>query len=91
LRRVNRPLGDHKRSPTFRQSIFIGVTYKETARYLSGINKKSTEYGIENYIRNKGVKTTHIMLFKPRYGRSLVTAKVNVPAEFAKTVESPHF
>ena len=84
---------DHQlSSKADQEDIFIGVTYKRTARYyLSGINKKSTEYGIENYIRNKGVKTTHLMLFKPRYRKSLVTAKVNVPAEFAKTVESPHF
>lgn len=74
------------------EDIFIGVTYNKTARYyLSGINKKSTKYGIENYIQDKGVKTTHLMLFKPRYGSSLVTAKVNVPAQFAKIVESPRF
>jgi hypothetical protein len=82
----------HSDNATHEEDIFIGVTYQKTARfYLSGINKKSTKYGIENYIQGKGVNITHMRLFKPRYGRSLITAKVNVPIHFAKTVESPHF
>lgn len=81
-----------KESPKQEEDIFIGVTYRKTARYyLSGIDKTSSRSGIANYIERKGVKITHLMLFKPKFGRSRVSAKVNVPLEFATTVESPDF
>lgn len=74
------------------ENIFIGVTYRKTARYyLSGIDKKSTKSGIANFIECKGVKTTHLMLFTPKYYRSRLSAKVNIPLEFVKTVEAPDF
>lgn len=62
--------------------------------YLSGISKESTRYGIENYIERKGVKVSHLILFKPKYGGPFLSAKVNVShvsLQFAYTVESPHF
>lgn len=39
------------------EDIFIGVTYRKTARYyLSGIDKTSSRSGITNYIERKGEK-----------------------------------
>ena len=74
------------------ENIFVGVTYKKTARYyLSGIGKTSTRLGIQSYIEEMGVKTTHLVLFKPKYERSLLSAKVNVPCQYADQVESPGF
>ena len=88
-------LGDNRNltSTSKRQEeVFVGVTYRKSARYyLSGIGNESTRAGILNFIEQKGVKVTHLMLFKPKFHRSLMTAKVNVSPEFAKTVESPTF
>jgi hypothetical protein len=88
-------LGDNRNltSTSKRQEdVFVGVTYRKSARYyLSGIGNESTRAGILNFIEHKGVKVTHLMLFKPKFHRSLMTAKVNVSPEFAKTVESPRF
>lgn len=81
-----------KENPRHEDDVFIGMTYKKSSRYyLSGIYKESTRYGIENYIERKGVKVSHLILFKPKYGGPFLSAKVNVSPQFANTVESPHF
>lgn len=56
-----------KENPRHEDDVFIGVTYKKSSRYyLSGISKESTRYGIENYIKRKGVKISHLFPFKPK-------------------------
>lgn len=77
---------------TKQEDVFVGVTYRKTARYyLSGILKESSRSGIANYIESKGVKITHLMLFKPKYSKSRLSAKINIPLEFGQIVESPNF
>lgn len=81
-----------KGNPRHEDDVFTGVTYKKSSRYyISGISKESTRYGIENYIERKGVKVSHLVLFKPKYGGPFLSAKVNVSPQFADTVESSHF
>lgn len=81
-----------KENPRHEDDVFIGVTYKKSSRcYLSGISNESTRYGIENYIERKGVKVSHLILFKPKYGGPFLSAKVNVSPQFANTIEYPHF
>jgi hypothetical protein len=88
-------LGDRRNltSTSKRQEdVFIGVTYRKSARYyLSGIGNESTRAGVLSFIEHRHVKVTHLMLFKPKFHRSLMTVKVNVSPEFAKPVESPRF
>ena len=72
--------------------IFVGVTYKRNARYfLTGIGRKSTKEGIQQYIESKGAKVSHLILFKPKTPRSLLTAKVNVSPFNAELLESDDF
>ncbi|XP_061195304.1 neurogenic locus protein delta-like [Saccostrea echinata] len=72
--------------------VFRGVKYKRKARfYISGIDRESTQQGILNYTENKGVKITHMVLFKPRTTRSQLTAKINIPYEQACVVEGHDF
>ena len=72
--------------------IFVGVTYKRNARYfLTGIGRKSTKEGIQQYVERKGAKVSHLILFKPKTPRSLLTAKVNVSPFDAELLESDDF
>jgi hypothetical protein len=65
----DRPHIDNARK--MEENIFVGVTYKNTARYyLSGIRKTSTRLGIQSYIEEMVVKTTHLVLCKGDPGRS---------------------
>ena len=53
------------------EDVFRGVRYKRNARYyVSGIDRESNKHGILRYIENKGVKVTHMVMFKPRTPRS---------------------
>lgn len=82
----------NSKTNTKQEDVFVGVTYRKTARYyLSGIGKESSRSGIANYIESKGVKITHLMLFKPKYYQSRLSAKINIPLEFRQIVESPNF
>lgn len=74
------------------KDVFLGVTYKKAARYfLSGIKEDSTYDGIKNYVENKGVHISHLVLFKPKGKYSIRTAKINVSPQCSQTVESPGF
>ena len=81
-----------KENSRHEDDVFLGVTYKKSSRYyISGIAKESTRYGIANYMERKGVKVSHLTLFKPKYGSPFLSAKVNVSPKLASTVESTHF
>uniref|UniRef100_A0A8W8LUB3 WSC domain-containing protein n=1 Tax=Magallana gigas TaxID=29159 RepID=A0A8W8LUB3_MAGGI len=83
---------DEKSSNQPEKDIFLGVSYRKTARYyLSGIDKLSTSLGIQNYIQSKGMKITHFVLFKPKHRSRLLSAKLNVPLRHAESIEHHDF
>lgn len=83
---------DEKSSNQPEKDIFLGVSYRKTARYyLSGIDKLSTSLGIQNYIQSKGIKITHFVLFKPKPRSRLLSAKLNVPLQHAESIEHHDF
>lgn len=74
------------------KDIFLGVTYKKSARYfLSGVNKDSTHDGIKQFLESKGVHVTHLALFKPKGRFSVRTAKINVSPQYSNAMESTDF
>ena len=74
------------------EDVFRGVRYKRNARYyVSGIDRDSNKHGILRYVENKGVKVTHMVMFKPRTPRSQHRMKINVPLAHASIVERYDF
>jgi hypothetical protein len=72
--------------------IFEGVTYKRNARYyISGIAHRSTQLGMVNFLKRKGVTVSHFVFFKPKYPGSRRNAKINVAPSDAQIVEAPGF
>ncbi|KAK3101925.1 hypothetical protein FSP39_007412 [Pinctada imbricata] len=72
---------------------FRGVTYNRKARFhISRIDRRTNKDAIVNYLRNKGVTVTHILMFYPRSDRSkLCSAKINVPIGQGRIVDSEGF
>ena len=52
---------------------------------------QSTKEGIQQYIEIKGAKVSHLILFKPKTLRSLLTAKYNVSPFDAELPEADDF
>lgn len=74
------------------KDIFLGVTYKKSARYfLSGVNKDSTHDEIKQFLESKGVHVTHLSLFQPKGRFSVRTAKINVSPQYSNAMESTDF
>ena len=72
--------------------IFEGVTYKRNARYyISGISNRSTQPGMLNFLKNKGISVSHCVLFKPKHPGSRRNAKINIALSDATAVETPGF
>lgn len=72
--------------------IFEGVSYKRNARYyIAGIGPRSSQNGLMNFLRNRGVTVSHCVFFKQKRPGSRRNAKINVALRDAQTIESPSF
>ena len=75
--------------PATVQSKFVAVRRKNiNSYYLGNIDPETTDTDIYDYISERKVKCTNIVMFYGRYGSA---AKINVPADFEKEVESESF
>uniref|UniRef100_A0A8W8LUV6 Uncharacterized protein n=1 Tax=Magallana gigas TaxID=29159 RepID=A0A8W8LUV6_MAGGI len=72
--------------------IFEGVTRKRNARfYISGISPRSTQLGMINFLKDRGISVSLCVLFKPKREGARRNAKINVSLKDAFTIESENF
>ena len=73
------------------QSVFRGVSKHKVARYyVGGIDKRSTEAGLRDFLTNNGVKLTFVRFFN-RENRKTASAQINVILEHRDIVEREEF
>ena len=69
---------------------FIGaLRYKTSAYYIGNIGKETTEKGIMDFFKERGVVVTRLHMFQTKAGG--ISAKLNVPSTFCKFLESEDF
>jgi len=61
---------------------------RNTPYYLSNIDNNVVESDIYEYMTENGVYVSHIRIF---YGRNGCSAKINIPHEYAETIEDEEF
>lgn len=72
--------------------IFEGVTRRRNARfYISGISPRSTQLGMINFLKDRGISVSLCVLFKPKREGARRNAKINVSLKDAFTIESENF
>ena len=73
------------------QSVFRGVSKHKVARYyVGGIDKRSTEAGLRDFLTKNGVKLTFVRFFN-RENRKTASAQINVILEHRDIVEREEF
>ena len=78
-------------APLSTQSVFRGVSKHKVARYyVGGIDKRSTEAGLRDFLTKNGVKLTFVRFFN-RENRNTASAQINVILEHRDIVEREEF
>ena len=76
---------NHEEDTPSSENFFRGVSYTRKARfYLSRIDRRTSQDGIMNFAASKGIKITHIRMFKPKAQWHQLSAKINIPFEHAR-------